>query len=365
MEDVVSSGTGYGAGLSNMTTAGKTGSTDDYADRWFVGFTPYYTAGIWGGYDDNKSMEGYGSWHLSIWHAIMERIHQDLEDKDFEMPSSVVQKTVCTRTGLLAVSGCPSRTDYFDKDTAPTESCSGHGGWRYSDDDYSSGTDTNTGDTMTTIPAAVIPVIIPVAVIPAVTLPAAILAVVIPVAAIPAATLPAAIPAAVIPVVIPGAAIPAVGMPVEVPAEIPGAVIPAAEMPVVIPQQNKKRKNPFLKSADFRNGFFFYKQALPINYALSRTSLAAPQIPASFPSWARTNLTFLSAKKRSFHIRLFYVGDKHFPGFRHTSADHKYGRISHCRKISQTISQIFSECRGNPPSQPHRLLLLRQIHLLP
>ncbi len=147
MEDVVSSGTGYGAGLSNMTTAGKTGSTDDYADRWFVGFTPYYTAGIWGGYDDNKSMEGYGSWHLSIWHAIMERIHQDLEDKDFEMPSSVVQKTVCTRTGLLAVSGCPSRTDYFDKDTAPTESCSGHGGWRYSDNDYSSGTDTNTGDT--------------------------------------------------------------------------------------------------------------------------------------------------------------------------------------------------------------------------
>ena len=126
MEDVVSSGTGYGAGLSNMTTAGKTGSTDDYADRWFVGFTPYYTAGIWGGYDSNKSMTSYGSWHLSIWNAIMERIHQNLEDKDFEMPSSVVQRTICTETGLLAVSSCPSRTDYFDADTLPTESCSGH-----------------------------------------------------------------------------------------------------------------------------------------------------------------------------------------------------------------------------------------------
>lgn len=126
MEDVVDSGTGYGAGLSNMATAGKTGSTDDYVDRWFVGYTPYYTAGIWGGYDANKSMSGYGSWHLSIWNAIMERIHQDLEYKDFEVPTSVVQKSICTETGLLAVSGCPARTDYFAKDTLPTESCPGH-----------------------------------------------------------------------------------------------------------------------------------------------------------------------------------------------------------------------------------------------
>lgn len=126
MEDVVSSGTGYGAGLNNMSTAGKTGSTDDYADRWFVGFTPYYTAGIWGGYDDNKSMEGFGSWHLTIWNAIMEQIHQDLYNKDFQAPASVVRKTICTQTGLLAVSGCPSRTEYFDKDTVPTQSCSGH-----------------------------------------------------------------------------------------------------------------------------------------------------------------------------------------------------------------------------------------------
>ena len=147
MEDVVSSGTGYGAGLGGMATAGKTGSTDNYDDRWFVGYTPYYTAGIWGGYDENKSMESLGSWHLTIWHAIMDRIHQDLQDKDFEMPSSVVRKTVCTRTGLLAVSGCPSRTEYFDKETAPTQSCSGHG-YRNtssgSDDDDKETTDNNT-----------------------------------------------------------------------------------------------------------------------------------------------------------------------------------------------------------------------------
>ena len=149
MEDVVNSGTGYGAGLSNMATAGKTGSTDDYVDRWFVGFTPYYTAGIWGGYDANKSMSGYGSWHLSIWNAIMERIHQNLEYKDFEIPTSVVQKSICTETGLLAVSGCPARTDYFDKDTLPTESCPGH--VREQEPDNTSDTDTtdNAGNTNT------------------------------------------------------------------------------------------------------------------------------------------------------------------------------------------------------------------------
>ena len=145
MEDVVNGGTGTSANLSNMTTAGKTGSTDDYADRWFVGFTPYYTAGIWGGYDSNKSMEGYGSWHLAIWNAIMERVHDGLQDKDFEMPSSVVRKSICTESGLLAVSGCPSRTDYFDKDSLPTQSCSGHRSRRDSDDEENTDTpDTNT-----------------------------------------------------------------------------------------------------------------------------------------------------------------------------------------------------------------------------
>ena len=153
MEDVVNGGTGTTASLSNMTTAGKTGSTDDYADRWFVGFTPYYTAGIWGGYDSNKSMEGYGSWHLEIWNAIMEQVHNGLQDKDFEMPSSVVRKTICTESGLLAVSGCPSRTDYFDKDSIPDQSCPGHRVYEEPDEDEPSDTpdgddtDNNNGNT--------------------------------------------------------------------------------------------------------------------------------------------------------------------------------------------------------------------------
>ena len=56
----------------------------------------------------------------------MERVHENLEDKDFEIPSSVVECTVCSETGLLAVSSCPSYTEYFSEENAPTQSCSGH-----------------------------------------------------------------------------------------------------------------------------------------------------------------------------------------------------------------------------------------------
>ncbi len=56
----------------------------------------------------------------------MQRIHDGLAYKDFTIPSSVVQKTICTETGKLAVSGCPSLTEYFDKETVVKESCPGH-----------------------------------------------------------------------------------------------------------------------------------------------------------------------------------------------------------------------------------------------
>ena len=111
METVVDEGTGRSAKLSNMATAGKTGSTNDYVDIWFCGFTPYYTATIWGGYDENKDMNGMSTWQLKIWHDIMERVHEGLENKQFEVPSSVVERTICSKTGLLAVSGCPAVTN--------------------------------------------------------------------------------------------------------------------------------------------------------------------------------------------------------------------------------------------------------------
>ena len=126
METVVDEGTGRSAKLSNMATAGKTGSTNDYVDIWFCGFTPYYTATIWGGYDENKDMNGMSTWQLKIWHDIMERVHEGLENKQFEVPSSVVERTICSKTGLLAVSGCPAVTEYFDAETVAKEHCPGH-----------------------------------------------------------------------------------------------------------------------------------------------------------------------------------------------------------------------------------------------
>ena len=56
----------------------------------------------------------------------MTRIHAGLPSKDFTMPSSVQQKTICTQTGYLATSSCPSFTEYFAEGTGPTQSCAGH-----------------------------------------------------------------------------------------------------------------------------------------------------------------------------------------------------------------------------------------------
>lgn len=85
LESVVKEGTGKDACLENMTCAGKTGTTDDNKDGWFVGYTPYYTTAVWVGYDMPRSMDDlYGYTYPSrIWKAYMEDIHEELPDKAF------------------------------------------------------------------------------------------------------------------------------------------------------------------------------------------------------------------------------------------------------------------------------------------
>lgn len=127
MQDVVNSGTGTACQLPNMPVAGKTGTTTSNKDLWFCGFTPYYTCAVWGGYDDNKECSYDTNFRFRIWKSIMSRVHANLETKEFTMPASVQQKTICSISGLLAVSGnCPGITEYFATDTLPTESCPGH-----------------------------------------------------------------------------------------------------------------------------------------------------------------------------------------------------------------------------------------------
>lgn len=129
LEDVVKSGTGTAARLSKMTCAGKTGTTTDTRDLWFSGFTPYLTASVWSGYDDNQEISGSSSYHKTIWKKIMQRIHDTnkYESVKFEMPKSVVKRTICTQTGLIASSdACSKRTEYFAEGTVPKKSCPGH-----------------------------------------------------------------------------------------------------------------------------------------------------------------------------------------------------------------------------------------------
>lgn len=127
MQDVINKGTGTAARMSNMPVAGKTGTTENSTDLWLSAYTPYYTASVWGGYDGNKPMEGMDqAWHEVLWKNIMERVHEGLEYKEFTMPSSVQQKTICTQTGLLASSTCPGFTEYFAEGSVPSQVCAGH-----------------------------------------------------------------------------------------------------------------------------------------------------------------------------------------------------------------------------------------------
>ncbi|HKL98889.1 MAG TPA: transglycosylase domain-containing protein [Mobilitalea sp.] len=137
MEDVVTIGTGKALKLTevDMPVSGKTGSTSDYNDLWFSGFTPYYTATIWSGFDNNRTQTDR-SYNRVIWKTIMERIHikKDLETKSFTMPDSIVSAKICTKSGKLAVEGLcdhyldgdATKTEYFAKGTEPTERCDVH-----------------------------------------------------------------------------------------------------------------------------------------------------------------------------------------------------------------------------------------------
>ena len=132
MQDVVNSGTGTALKLRgiNVPVAGKTGTSTGNKDLWFVGYTPYLTAGIWGGYDAGEKQSNT-TYHKAIWKAIMEKLskkHKD-EKAKFTMPSSVVAVRTCTVCGKpLAENHYSSRSkkEYFAKGTVPEETCSVH-----------------------------------------------------------------------------------------------------------------------------------------------------------------------------------------------------------------------------------------------
>lgn len=90
LQSVITSGTGRGYSLGSMPSAGKTGTTNDNKDGWFVGYTPYYTTSVWVGYDIPKEVPGLGggTYPGRIWHDFMVKIHEGLEPVNFVSPVS-------------------------------------------------------------------------------------------------------------------------------------------------------------------------------------------------------------------------------------------------------------------------------------
>jgi penicillin-binding protein 1A len=140
LEDVVEKGTGKNARISGMTVGGKTGTNQENRGIYFCGITPYYSASLWVGHDDYKPLKSNAyasSYAAPLWQDFMSEIHEDLEDKDIidATPASLglVSATVCPVSGLLATENCTKDlsgrslvTDWFTRDTVPTEYCDTH-----------------------------------------------------------------------------------------------------------------------------------------------------------------------------------------------------------------------------------------------
>ncbi len=127
-EPVKSGGTATYCAISGMDVAAKTGTTDDDYDRWLCGFTPYYAAACWFGYDQPETVYYSGNNPAGVlWDNVMTSIHKELENARFKRPSGIVEQSVCKTTGCLATTGCNNKyTEIFTQDNLP-EQCEGHG----------------------------------------------------------------------------------------------------------------------------------------------------------------------------------------------------------------------------------------------
>ncbi len=128
------SATSTDCSVPGMAIAGKSGTTNDANDLWFVGYSPYYTCGIWSGYDSSKAFGSSPGYHRTIWQHIMSRVHEGMEEASFDY-SGLVKRTICSKSGLLAREGvcdacedpnCHIYEEYFAPGTEPVEYCDRH-----------------------------------------------------------------------------------------------------------------------------------------------------------------------------------------------------------------------------------------------
>ncbi len=130
LKQPVISGTATYCAIPGMDVSAKTGTTNDDNDRWLCGFTPYYTATCWYGYEFNATVKyGNGNPAGRIWDAVMTAVHQDLENATYVEPEGIVRQPVCRVSGKLPGPGCGDvYTELFTAENMPTETCEGHGG---------------------------------------------------------------------------------------------------------------------------------------------------------------------------------------------------------------------------------------------
>lgn len=121
------SGTARRCAIRGMDVAAKTGTSNGDKDRWLCGFTNYYTAAVWYGYDDPETVVAGGiSPATLIWSAAMSKVHQGLDSSRFKVPSNIITATICKDSGKLASDTCTNTyTEIFERGTIP-QSCEGH-----------------------------------------------------------------------------------------------------------------------------------------------------------------------------------------------------------------------------------------------
>ena len=133
MRDVIKNGTGQAAAVTGIDLAGKSGTTNEKKDLWFIGYSSEYTCGIWGGYDDH-SPQSNSSYVKKIWKAVMTKAHEGKETTALVNAENLVSVAICKKCGKLAVDGmCDdtlqgnmSRKEYFVSGTEPKTSCDCH-----------------------------------------------------------------------------------------------------------------------------------------------------------------------------------------------------------------------------------------------
>ncbi len=130
LKDVVNHGTGTNARL-NRPAAGKTGTTDEGKDLWFVGYTPSLAGAVWIGYDSNKPMpqEFGGRYPALIWKQIMQEALINIPATDFRQPAGIVTATVDNKSGLLPGPNTSAEdmvTDFFVDGSVPTQADNTH-----------------------------------------------------------------------------------------------------------------------------------------------------------------------------------------------------------------------------------------------